>query len=232
MTKTYRDLLREARASVREISPSQAETAASSGATILDVREESEWDQGHVSGARHISKSYIEQDIEALVPDHESPVVLYCAGGIRSLFLDGAQPSSDGSQPFEGAQSLWLGSQPPDGSDAPSSGESDEDPSSDELEEPSSDESWPDESGSAAPTCPDAAVAAAALSGASAVAVLAPTPIVPIVSKLALATINASFRTRPTAGPPSRRQRTLPCRRHARRMCWIRPIRGPPGPLP
>jgi molybdopterin/thiamine biosynthesis adenylyltransferase/rhodanese-related sulfurtransferase len=86
MTKTYRDLLREARASVREISPSQAETAASSGATILDVREESEWDQGHVSGARHISKSYIEQDIEALVPDHESPVVLYCAGGIRSLF--------------------------------------------------------------------------------------------------------------------------------------------------
>jgi sulfur-carrier protein adenylyltransferase/sulfurtransferase len=86
MTKSYRDLLREARASVREITPAEAETAAASGATILDVREESEWEQGFVSGARHISKSYIEQDIEAVVPDHATPVVLYCASGIRSLF--------------------------------------------------------------------------------------------------------------------------------------------------
>ncbi len=86
MTKSYRDLLREARASVREITPAEAETAAASGATILDVREESEWEQGFVSGARHISKSYIEQDIEAVVPDRATPVVLYCASGIRSLF--------------------------------------------------------------------------------------------------------------------------------------------------
>ncbi len=86
MTKSYRDLLREARATVREINPAEAADAADSGATILDVREESEWEQGYVSNAKHISKSYIEQDIEALVPDHDSPVVLYCAGGIRSLF--------------------------------------------------------------------------------------------------------------------------------------------------
>jgi molybdopterin/thiamine biosynthesis adenylyltransferase/rhodanese-related sulfurtransferase len=52
----------------------------------VDVREASEWDQGHVPGARHISKSYVEQDIEAAVPDRSTPVVLYCAGGIRSLF--------------------------------------------------------------------------------------------------------------------------------------------------
>ncbi len=86
MTKSYRDLLREARATVREVTPAQAELAAGSGATILDVREESEWEQGHVTGARHLSKSYIEQDIEALAPDHAAPIVLYCAGGIRSLF--------------------------------------------------------------------------------------------------------------------------------------------------
>lgn len=86
MTKSYRDLLREARATVREITPAEAESAAEGGATILDVREESEWEQGHVISAKHLSKSYIEQDIEALVPDHASPVVLYCAGGIRSLF--------------------------------------------------------------------------------------------------------------------------------------------------
>ena len=86
MTKSYRDLLREARAAVREVSPNETELAASSGATILDVREESEWEQGHVSGAKHLSKSYIEQDIEALAPDHAAPLILYCAGGIRSLF--------------------------------------------------------------------------------------------------------------------------------------------------
>ena len=46
----------------------------------------SEWEQGHVTGALHVGKSYLEQDIEAAVPDRDAPVVLYCAGGIRSLF--------------------------------------------------------------------------------------------------------------------------------------------------
>jgi molybdopterin/thiamine biosynthesis adenylyltransferase/rhodanese-related sulfurtransferase len=86
MTKTYRDLLREARAAVREVSTGEAELARERGATLIDVRESSEWEQGHIEGARHISKSYIEQEVEAAAPDHDRPVVLYCAGGVRSLF--------------------------------------------------------------------------------------------------------------------------------------------------
>ena len=86
MTKSYRDLLREARERVPEVTTAQAQLAAERGATLLDVREQSEWEQGHVSGARHISKSYIEQEIEALAPDRTTPIVVYCAGGIRSLF--------------------------------------------------------------------------------------------------------------------------------------------------
>lgn len=86
MTKTYRDLLAEARAEVNEVTTAQAELAAAEGATLIDCREDNEWEQGHVSGARHLSKSYIEQDIEGLVPDRSAPVVVYCAGGIRSLF--------------------------------------------------------------------------------------------------------------------------------------------------
>jgi molybdopterin/thiamine biosynthesis adenylyltransferase/rhodanese-related sulfurtransferase len=86
MTKTYRDLLREARGAVREVSTGEAELARDRGAILVDVREDGEWEQGHIEGARHVSKSYIEQDIEAAVPDHDQPVVLYCAGGIRSLF--------------------------------------------------------------------------------------------------------------------------------------------------
>jgi len=86
MSKSYRDLLREARDSIREVSPTETELAATGGATIIDVREDSEWEEGHIPGAKHLSKSYIEQEIESIAPDHEAPLVLYCAGGIRSLF--------------------------------------------------------------------------------------------------------------------------------------------------
>ncbi len=86
MTKTYRDLLAEARERVREVTTADAELAAERGATLIDCREDSEWEQGHVAGASHLSKSYIEQDIEGLVPDRATPIVVYCAGGIRSLF--------------------------------------------------------------------------------------------------------------------------------------------------
>jgi molybdopterin/thiamine biosynthesis adenylyltransferase/rhodanese-related sulfurtransferase len=87
MPKSYADLLKEARSQIREVSPLETETLRERGdVAIVDVREASEWDQGHVPGATHISKSYIEQQIEAAVPDRDSPVVLYCAGGVRSLF--------------------------------------------------------------------------------------------------------------------------------------------------
>ena len=86
MIKTYDGLLREARASVREVSAAEAEALAAQGARVIDVREATEWEEGHLPGALHISKSYLEQRIEGAVPDREAPVVLYCAGGIRSLF--------------------------------------------------------------------------------------------------------------------------------------------------
>lgn len=87
MPKSYTDLLREARSQVPEISPPEADALREGGkATLVDVREASEWEQGHVPGALHISKSYIEQRIEAAVPDHDTPIVTYCASGIRSLF--------------------------------------------------------------------------------------------------------------------------------------------------
>jgi molybdopterin/thiamine biosynthesis adenylyltransferase/rhodanese-related sulfurtransferase len=56
------------------------------GVALVDVREADEWDQGHIPGAAHVAKSHLEQDIEMAVPDRSVPVVLYCAGGIRSLF--------------------------------------------------------------------------------------------------------------------------------------------------
>src|SRR4029077_4057695 len=50
----------------------------------VDVRESTEWDEGHIPGAAHVARGYLEQSIEAAVPDRNTPVVLYCAGGVRS----------------------------------------------------------------------------------------------------------------------------------------------------
>ncbi len=88
MPRTYAELLRVARSEIPEVSPTEADQLRESGAevTIVDVREDSEWEQGHVPGALHISKSYVEMEIEAAVPDRDRPVILYCAGGVRSLF--------------------------------------------------------------------------------------------------------------------------------------------------
>src|SRR4249920_4217289 len=86
MPKSYADLLREARAQIREVSPQEVDALPAGAAAIVDVREASEWEQGHVPGATHISKSYIEQQIEGVAPNRDQPLVLYCAGGVRSLF--------------------------------------------------------------------------------------------------------------------------------------------------
>ena len=87
MTTSYADRFREARAVVREVSPRQAEALRSNPATLfVDVREADEWQRGHIPGAVLVPKSHLEQEIEAAVADRDRPLVLYCAGGIRSIF--------------------------------------------------------------------------------------------------------------------------------------------------
>jgi molybdopterin/thiamine biosynthesis adenylyltransferase/rhodanese-related sulfurtransferase len=93
MTKSYADLLKEAKASIREADVAESKRLLAEGVTFVDVREDSEWEQGYIPGAIHISRSYLEQQIEAAVPDRSAPVLLYCAGGVRSAF--GAQTLKD-----------------------------------------------------------------------------------------------------------------------------------------
>ena len=67
MTKTFADLMREARATIARGVPGEAELLVERGARLVDVRETTEWEEGHIPGAVHISKSYLEQQIEAAV---------------------------------------------------------------------------------------------------------------------------------------------------------------------
>jgi rhodanese-related sulfurtransferase len=58
----------------------------------VDVREESEWNQGHAPGAVHLGRGVIERDIELRVPKLDTPIYCYCGGGFRSaLAVDSLQ---------------------------------------------------------------------------------------------------------------------------------------------
>ena len=83
----FLDLVNEARHKVREVTIEQTREriARNPAAQLIDVREDSEWMNGHAAGARHIGKGVIERDIEAQVPDKSTELILYCGGGYRSL---------------------------------------------------------------------------------------------------------------------------------------------------
>ncbi len=51
---------------------------------LLDIREDHEWQAGHLPEAMHLGKGIIERDIEHTVADKKQKIVLYCGGGYRS----------------------------------------------------------------------------------------------------------------------------------------------------
>ena len=84
-SKRFLKLAEAARKRVGEISLEEALGRTALGnAVLIDVREESEWEEGHIPGAVHIGKGVLERDIEKHVPDTSTPIILYCGGGYRS----------------------------------------------------------------------------------------------------------------------------------------------------
>ena len=83
---TFRDLLSAAKAAVTEVDTGEAATRISSGALVLDVREPDEYDQGALANVVHIPRGHLEAQVEAKLLDKNAPVVVYCAGGVRSAF--------------------------------------------------------------------------------------------------------------------------------------------------
>jgi sulfur-carrier protein adenylyltransferase/sulfurtransferase len=83
---SYQEILEQKRATVREVDARQSAQLREQGATLIDVREQDEVDQGIIPGAIHIPRGYLEMRIEEAVRDRDAPLVVYCAGGVRSLF--------------------------------------------------------------------------------------------------------------------------------------------------
>jgi molybdopterin/thiamine biosynthesis adenylyltransferase/rhodanese-related sulfurtransferase len=85
---TFDALLRDIRGVTRELDAAELAHERDRGRSpaLIDVREADEHAQGTIPGAVHIPRGFLEIRIEAAVPDRATPVVVYCAGGTRSLF--------------------------------------------------------------------------------------------------------------------------------------------------
>jgi sulfur-carrier protein adenylyltransferase/sulfurtransferase len=86
MSTTYRDLLERTRAEIDEVDTVTARGLIERGARAIDVREADEVEQGAIPGATHIPRGFLEARIEDAVRDRDQPIVVYCAGGMRSAF--------------------------------------------------------------------------------------------------------------------------------------------------
>ncbi len=86
MGKTSRELLRQARSEIKEWNPTEVQRRlAEADVVLVDVREKHEWEEGYIPGAIHVPRGYLELNIEEAVPEKDKTVVLYCAGGVRSV---------------------------------------------------------------------------------------------------------------------------------------------------
>ena len=79
-------LVEEVKPRIREcgIADVRSRLEAGERLTFVDVREDDEFAIDRARGARHIGRGVLERDIEALIPEKETPIVLYCGGGFRS----------------------------------------------------------------------------------------------------------------------------------------------------
>ena len=84
---TFKDLLAAAKAVITEVdTASAADRIGAGGVVVLDVREPDEFAEGALPGALHIPRGHLEAQVEGRISDKNAPVIVYCAGGVRSAF--------------------------------------------------------------------------------------------------------------------------------------------------
>jgi sulfur-carrier protein adenylyltransferase/sulfurtransferase len=86
MSPSGAELLKQVKSQINEIDPAKVRELIDEGVAIVDVRETEELAAGHLPGARHVPRSYLETRIEGVVPDRDAQIVLYCQSGNRSAW--------------------------------------------------------------------------------------------------------------------------------------------------
>ena len=117
---SYDQVLQGLRSTLGEISSTELVSEArgvAPGPTIIDVREPDEYAAGAIPGARWIPRGFLESRIAAAAPDLAQPIVLYCAGGHRSLFATrslgelgytNVRSLADGFAGWKAAGQTWI----------------------------------------------------------------------------------------------------------------------------
>ena len=82
----FLNLVNDAKSRVKETNVPQVKQRLDKGEkfVLVDVREDNEWEKGHIPGAVHLGRGIIERDVETKYPDKSTELVLYCGGGFRS----------------------------------------------------------------------------------------------------------------------------------------------------
>ena len=85
----FLQLVNESKKKIKETNVADVKRRVDAGEKLLlvDVREDSEWANGHIPGAVHLGRGIIERDIEQQVPDTGTRMILYCGGGFRSALV-------------------------------------------------------------------------------------------------------------------------------------------------
>ena len=80
-------LVNELRPKVKEITVEdlRERLTQNPNAVLVDVREDTEWTNGHATQAIHLGKGVLERDIEKAIPDPSAEIIMYCGGGFRSV---------------------------------------------------------------------------------------------------------------------------------------------------
>ncbi len=87
MAKTFDQLMSEARKEIKELSVDEVQQLVSKNGKylLLDVREKEEYREGHLDGSVSIPRGFLEMRVESAIPEKSTPIIAYCAGGVRSL---------------------------------------------------------------------------------------------------------------------------------------------------
>jgi molybdopterin/thiamine biosynthesis adenylyltransferase/rhodanese-related sulfurtransferase len=86
MSPSGAELLKQVKSQIDEIDPAKVRELIGEGVAIVDVREAEEFAAGHLPGAKHVPRSYLETRIEGVVSDRDAQIVLYCQSGNRSAW--------------------------------------------------------------------------------------------------------------------------------------------------
>jgi sulfur-carrier protein adenylyltransferase/sulfurtransferase len=85
--RTLKDMLAEARQVVPEQGPADVKKRLDAGepVVLVDVRDPDEYRDGHIEPAANISRGFLEFRIGTVASDPQTPLVLYCQTGLRSM---------------------------------------------------------------------------------------------------------------------------------------------------